>query len=49
MGPSEFFNGFVVVNSITLSFTIYDTLENQLVAVVSYIKPIDKPNLLALR
>ncbi|HHR6462447.1 TPA: hypothetical protein ACS78F_003932, partial [Providencia alcalifaciens] len=42
----EFFNEFEIVNSITLPFAIYDTLENQLVAVISYIKPIEKSDLL---
>ncbi|EOI3591715.1 DNA distortion polypeptide 3 [Proteus mirabilis] len=46
MGSSEFFNEFEIVNSITLPFAIYDTFENQLVAVISYIKPIEKSNLL---
>ncbi|HHR6174028.1 TPA: DNA distortion polypeptide 3 [Providencia alcalifaciens] len=46
MGTPEFFNEFEIVNSITLPFAIYDTLENQLVAVISYIKPIEKSDLL---
>ncbi|EUD10801.1 DNA distortion polypeptide 3 [Providencia alcalifaciens] len=46
MGTSEFFNEFEIVNSITLPFAIYDTLENQLVAVISYIKPIEQSDLL---
>ncbi|EFB70462.1 MAG: DUF2726 domain-containing protein [Paludibacteraceae bacterium] len=46
MGSSEFFNEFEIVNTITLPFAIYDTLENHLVAVVSFKKTIEKANLL---
>ncbi|HEK2769623.1 hypothetical protein LUA10_20165 (plasmid) [Proteus mirabilis] len=46
MGTSEFFNEFEIINSINLPFAIYDTLENQLVAAISYINPIEKSNLL---
>lgn len=46
IGTPEFFSEFEFVNSITLPFAIYDTLENQLVAVVSFNNPIEKLNLL---
>jgi len=47
IGTPEFFNEFEIVNSITLPFAIYDTLENQLVAVISFKKPIEQVSLLA--